>query len=67
MWGGYRIGARLLDYEVTVSPAGFEGEGVCVCVCVCGFEGRQGVRFFPPQLDLYVTGMKLGQDTGSGV
>lgn len=24
-------------------------------------------RFFPPQLDLYVTGVNLGQDTGSGV
>lgn len=71
MWGGYRIGARLLGYEVTVRPAGIEGEGGCVCVCVSeggryGQAGR-GMKFFPPQLDLYVSGMNLGQDTGSGV
>lgn len=30
MWGGYRTGARLLGYEVTVRPAGVEGEGECV-------------------------------------
>lgn len=30
-------------------------------------EGGRGVKFFPPQLDLYVSGMNLGQDTGLGV
>lgn len=44
MWGGYRIGARLLGYEVTVRPAGIEGR-------VCGFEGggmvRQGGEILP--------------------
>lgn len=33
MWGGYRIGVRLLCYEVTARPAGNEGEGVCVVLC----------------------------------
>lgn len=68
MWGGYRIWARLLGYEVTVRPAGIEGNGGG------GLRGsmvRQlggGVlKFFSSQLDLYVTGMNLGQGTGSVV
>lgn len=34
VWRGYRIGARLSGYEVTVRPAGIElrGKGVCVFV-----------------------------------
>lgn len=39
MWGGYRIGVRLLGYEVTARPAGNEGEGVCVD----GSYGKSGV------------------------
>lgn len=34
--GGYCTGMRLLDIEVTVRPAGVEGEGVCVFVCFRG-------------------------------
>lgn len=64
MWGGYRIGVRLLGYEVTARPAGNEGEGVCVD----GSYGKSGVGgVFHPYLDLYVSGMNLGQDTRSGV
>lgn len=36
--GGYRTGVRLLDHEVTVRPAGVEGEGMCIFVC---FRGRE--------------------------
>lgn len=57
------LGRGCQGYEVTVGPAGIGGGGFCV------FQGGMGGggEFFPPQLDLYVSGMNLGQDTGSGV
>lgn len=66
MWGGYRTGVRSLDYEVTMRTAGFQGGRGGECVFVCFREVWQRVQFFPP-LDLYVSSMNLGQDTGSGV
>lgn len=59
------LGRGCRGYEVTVGPAGIGGG---VFLCVSGRYGRGGGRkFFPPRLDLYVSGMNLGQDTGSGV
>lgn len=64
----YRIGVRLLGYEVTVRPAGVVGgRERSVFVLLKGGMVRQGGEILPPQLDLYVTGLNLGQDTGSGV
>jgi len=56
----YRIGARLLGYEVTVRPAA-GGRGGVFCV----FEGRYGQTgvggwIGPPQLGLCDTGLNLG-------
>ena len=58
------LGRGCQGYEVTVGPAGIGGGRV---LCVSGRYGGGGGEFFPPQLDLYVSGMNLGQDTGSGV
>lgn len=59
MWGGYRIGVRLLGYEVTARPAGNEGEGVCVD----GSYGKSGVGGCLPSLFGFVC---QWHESGSG-
>lgn len=46
--------------EVTVRPAGSQGKGLCLRYITVMQEGKIG-----PHLDLYLSGMNLGQDTGS--